>query len=263
MSARAIPSSDGANEQKLAERSTGEPGRPIYERHRQEVVALIPAWYSPVLHLLTPAAIGLSTLIFAVCHLHALRPVELLAAPATLLIAFGFEWRVHKWVLHHRTPGLGLLYDRHELQHHIVFTWDNMEMRSRRELWLVLMPAYAVVLVALVNAPLTYALAALFSPNVGFLYLTVSMAFFLSYEWLHLAYHLPATSLIGRHALITRLREHHQRHHEPRLMKQWNFNVTIPVFDWLLRTNWSPERERALSEKRGKKQTHNLARPAA
>ncbi|MBK7399278.1 MAG: hypothetical protein IPJ34_24170 [Myxococcales bacterium] len=32
------------------------------------------------------------------------------------------------------------------------------------------------------------------------------------------------------------LREHHRRHHHPRLMQRWNFNVTIPLFDWLHRS---------------------------
>jgi hypothetical protein len=263
MSARANPSKSGANEQSPSERSGGEPERPIHEHHRQEIAALIPSWYSPVLHLLTPSVVGLATLLFAASRIHALRPLELCVVPLTLLLGFGFEWRVHKWVLHRRTPGLGILYDRHELQHHIVFTCDDMAMRSPRELWLVLMPAYAVVLVALVNAPLTYGLSVLLSPNVGFLYLTTSMVFFVSYEWLHLAYHLPPRSFIGGHWLIARLREHHRRHHDPRLMRQWNFNVTIPVFDWILGTSWSAERERAASNKRAKKQAHNLARPTA
>jgi hypothetical protein len=263
MSARANPSSIGANEQEPAGPSGRADERPIYERHRQEVVELIPSWYSPVIHLLTPTAVGIAMLIFAVSHIHALRPLELCAVPVTLLIAFAFEWRVHKWILHHRTPGVGILYDRHELQHHIVFTYNDMSMRSPRELWLVLMPAYAVVLVTLVNAPLTYGFALLLSPNVGFLYLSTSMVFFVAYEWLHLAYHLPPTSFIGGHRFIARLREHHRRHHDPRLMKRWNFNVTIPAFDWILRTQWSPERERARSDKRAKKQAHNLARPAA
>jgi hypothetical protein len=205
--------------------------------------------------------IGLAVLSCALSQIHGLRAIELVAVPLTLFLGFGFEWRVHKCVLHRRTPGLSILYDRHEPQHHVVFTYDDMAMRSPRELWLVLMPAYAVVLVALFNAPLTYLLATLLSPNVGFLYLTTAMVFFLSYEWLHFAYHLPPTTFIGRRPLIARLREHHRRHHDPRLMKQWNFNVNIPVFDWIYRTNWSPEREREVAEKRARKQAPGLARP--
>jgi hypothetical protein len=261
MSARASFPPSAPSEPLSAEVSGSPEERPIHEHHRAEIVSLIPSWYSPAVHLFTPTAIVLAVLIFALSRVHGLRPVELLAVPFTLFLGFGFEWRVHKWVLHRRTPGLGILYDRHELQHHVVFTYDDMAMRSPRELWLVLMPAYAVVLVALVNAPLTYLLSTLFSPNVGFLYLATAMMFFLSYEWLHFAYHLPPTTFIGRRRLIATLREQHRRHHDPRLMKRWNFNVTVPVFDWLYRTDWSPERERAAEKKRMRKRAPSLARP--
>lgn len=127
----------------------------MHERRRGEIVATIPRWYSPVLHLAAPTSVGLGLMIGALSRLQAPRLLNLLVVPLTLLGAFGFEWRVHQLVLHRRTAGLGLLYERHELAHHVIYTYDDLTMRSRREWWLVLMPAYAVVLVALVNAPIT------------------------------------------------------------------------------------------------------------
>ena len=57
------------------------------------------------------------------------------------------------------------------------------------------------------------------------------MAYVLSYEWLHLAYHLPPDSFVGRLPPIRFLRRHHATHHDPRLMMRWNFNITIPLWD--------------------------------
>jgi hypothetical protein len=227
-----------------------EPEGSIHERQRAAITARIPGWYSPTLHLALPSTFGLACLVFAATQITRPAPVELLTVPLTLLAAFGFEWRVHKWVLHRRIPGLGLLYDRHELEHHVIFTYDDLAMRSARELRLILMPAYAVVLVALINTPMALLLARLFGPNVAYLYLVTSMIFFLGYEWLHFFYHLPSASLIGRLSLVARLREHHRRHHDPRLMKRWNFNVTLPLFDWLHGTTWSPAREAAHDAKK-------------
>jgi hypothetical protein len=225
----------------------------VHERRRGDILGNIPAWYSPVLHLAIPSVVGLGVMLGAVSRLHAPAPLDWITVPVTLLGALAFEWRVHQSVLHRRVPGLGLLYDRHEILHHVIFTYDDMAMRSRREWWLVLMPAYAVVLVAALNAPLTLGISAVFGPNAGCLYLTTAMSFFLSYEWLHLAYHLPADSPIGRLGFIARLREHHRRHHDPRLMKRWNFNVTVPVFDWIRGTIWSPEREAAAEARRAER----------
>ena len=203
----------------------------------------IPGWYSPVLHLAVPTVVVLGVMAGALSRLGSPGLLDWLTVPLTLTGAFAFEWRVHKSVLHRRTRGLDLLYERHELAHHVIYTYDDMTMRSRREWWLVLMPAYAVVLVALVDIPLTFGVGLVFGRDAGCLYLATSMFFFLTYEWLHLAYHLPQDSFVGRIGLVGRLRELHRRHHDPRLMKRWNFNVTIPAFDVVHRTLWSPERE--------------------
>jgi len=213
---------------------------------RAQALADIPAGYSPTLHFAIPAAIGLSVLIAALVRLqtNALRPVELLAIPVSLLAGFGFEWRAHKDILHRRLPLLGVLYERHELHHHVIFTDRDMAIRDRREWWYVLMPPYAVILVFLALVlPMAFVLERYISTNVAMLVSATSMVFFLSYEWLHLAYHLPPNHPIGRLSIIAKLREHHRRHHDPRLMKRWNFNVTVPLFDWLHGTIWSPERE--------------------
>jgi hypothetical protein len=216
-----------------------------YEHRRASIFSTIPAWYRPGLHLAVPTVLGLGVMIAAAGRVHALRPLDLLAVPVVLLASFGFEWRVHKRVLHHRLPLLGTLYVRHELQHHVVFTFERMTMRAGREARLILMPAYAVVLVFALALPVALVAARFASENAALLGLATAMFFFLSYEWLHLAYHLPDGHPVRRLPLIDRLREHHRRHHDPRLMKRWNFNVTVPLFDWLYGTVWSKEREAA------------------
>lgn len=223
----------------------GEPGEQgsIHERRRKEILGEVPRWYSPALHFAIPAAIGLGVMALSIAQIHGLRAIELLTIPITLIGGLGFEWRVHQLVLHRKMPLLSELYIRHELHHHVVFTYDDMPMRSSKEFRLVLMPAYGVLLSFLVSTPLAYALHRFVGANTAFLFMATSMFFFLSYEWLHLAYHFPSDSLVGRLPLIARLREQHRRHHDPRLMKRWNFNVTVPLFDWIHRTTWSPERE--------------------
>ena len=64
------------------------------------------------------------------------------------------------------------------------------------------------------------------------------MAYVLSYEALHLAYHLPERSLVGRLRVIRILRQHHRTHHRLALSQCWNFNVTLPLWDVLMGTRW-------------------------
>ncbi len=222
------------------------------EEVREKIVGAIPAGYSPILHLVAPAALGVLVFVACVWLLRDLRAVELWTIPLTLFSGFGFEWRVHKSILHRRlpVPGLETLYVRHELFHHVIYTYGDMTMRERREWRLVLMPAYAIVLVFGMLVPLGVLLWKLLGPNVALLHVATSMIFFLTYEWLHLAYHLPEDHPIARVSLLRRLRELHRRHHDPRLMKRWNFNVTVPLFDWIHGTAWSEPRERARRQSR-------------
>lgn len=225
----------------------------VHERRRDEIVATIPAWYRPWVHLTIPTALGLLAMVGSLVLIRDLRAIELCTIPVTLLLAFALEWRTHKSVLHRRMPGLSLLYERHELAHHVIYTHEDMAMRSAREMWLILMPAYAVVLVFLIDLPFAFGAGMLCGRNAGCIFLATSMFFFLTYEWMHLSYHLPPESAVGRNPLIARLRRLHQRHHDPSLMKRWNFNVTFPVFDWVHGTVWSPDREAAVEAKRAER----------
>lgn len=215
------------------------------EERRASIVDRVPASYRPAGHFVVPGLFGVAVLVACIVRLKTPTLLEAATVPLTLFGGFAFEWRVHRDVLHRETWPMGLLYRRHELAHHVVYTYDDMQMRSWRELGLILMPVQAIFVVFTMTVGLALGVAALFGWNVALLFVATSMVFFLSYEWLHAAYHLPQTSFVGRLGFVRLLRELHRRHHDPRLMKKWNFNVTVPVFDWLRGTLWSPGRAAA------------------
>jgi hypothetical protein len=204
-------------------------------RGREEVrarwLAEIPWWYSPWGHLAFPSVVGLGTIAVAIHAIHHLQAWQAFTVPAVLLLSNAVEWRVHKQVLHRRTWPLEELYDQHTPNHHRVFVTEDMVIRSPREFRFVLMPFYAIVALFFLTAPLTLVLLLVGQPNVAALFVVTSMAYVLSYEWLHLAYHLPPESFVGR--MVGTLRRHHAIHHDPSLMQKWNFNVTIPLWDWV------------------------------
>lgn len=127
----------------------------------------------------------------------------------------------------------------------------------------MLIPKGAIVGVFFMLLPLALVLGALLSRNVALLFVATGLLFFLVYEWMHLLYHLPAESWLGRHRVITSLRTLHQRHHDARRMKRWNFNVTLPVFDFLHGTLWSPAREAAREAAARRRQGQRAARRPA
>jgi hypothetical protein len=197
----------------------------------------VPASYRPLGHLFFTVAPGVGALLWAASTgLRDPKPVEWLTVPVTFLVANVFEWQVHKSVLHRRWTPAAILYDRHTPIHHRLYREEDMAMRSDKEWRFVLMPAFAVGSVVAMTAPLAWAIAKATTPNVGKLFLVTAASYMVGYELTHLAYHLPDDHPIAKIPLIQRLRRHHARHHDPRRMQRWNFNVTVPLADWLFGT---------------------------
>jgi hypothetical protein len=204
---------------------------------RADLVAQIPRWYSPWGHLAFPSLVGVGSIAASIALLRDVTWLQLAFVPLVLALLNVNEWHIHRNILHRRSWPLQVLFWRHTPEHHVIFVRDDMTMRSRQEFRLVLIPFYGILAIFLTALPITIGLA-LWSPNLACLWVASTMGYTVAYEWLHLAYHLPADSAVGRSPLIRRLRHHHAVHHTPELMQRWNFNVTIPFADWLLGTTW-------------------------
>jgi len=189
------------------------------------------------MHLFGTTGIGASGVVIACVLLRDVKPLEWLTVPVTFLFANAFEWWVHKNVLHKRRPPFGELFDRHTPIHHAVYTEDDMQVRDWRELRLVLIPAVGVFGAIVSAAPIAWLAAYVISANVGFFVMAVASGYMLTYELLHLAYHLPAGHWAARTGLVRVLARQHAAHHRHDRMQKKNFNVTVPLWDWVMRTH--------------------------
>jgi sterol desaturase/sphingolipid hydroxylase (fatty acid hydroxylase superfamily) len=122
-------------------------------------------------------------------------------------------------------------YVRHVPVHHALFVPGEMALRGLREVRLVLLPGVALPVLLAVSAPIAAGLVLAGQRNLGLLWLATAALHYLVFEGLHLAYHLPEESWLGRTRMLALLRHHHERHHSPRLKSRWNFNVTLPLWD--------------------------------
>ncbi len=213
------------------------------DKVRSAALAEIPWWYSPYAHLASTTGIGAIVLVASVLGVARSTFVwtDFLIIP--IVIAFGnfFEWLVHKDVLHKRRWPVEVIYDRHTPMHHMVYVEDDMALRSVKEFRLILIPAAGVLGIVVATAPAAFVVAHFWSGAAGWLFLLSASLFMVSYEVLHLCFHAPKDSFIGRLGLIRVLRAHHARHHDPRIMQRYNFNVTVPIFDWIMGTT-APKR---------------------
>jgi hypothetical protein len=209
---------------------------PARDRVRAKAVAEIPWWYNPWGHLAFPSVVGLGLIAASLALLDGTTWREWLTVPVVLVLVNLNEWFIHRNILHQRTWPLEVLFWRHTPEHHVIFVRDDMAMRATREFRLVLIPFYGILAIFLTTLPITLGLWLLVSHNVALLWVASTMGYVVAYEWLHLAYHLPESNPIARSGAIRFLRRHHAAHHTPELMQRWNFNVTVPLADWLLGT---------------------------
>ncbi len=207
---------------------------------RAELLSRVPSWYSPWAHLAFPAVAGLAIAALALSRIERLQAWQLALVPLFVIAANMVEWHAHRGLLHRRTRFVEVLYVRHTPQHHAVFVSEDMAMRSARELKLVLLPAWGILAILAAGSPFALGFIIVGQPNLAALWVACVIAYVLSYEWLHLAYHLPAEGAIGRLRVTRWLRRHHQRHHAPHLMQRWNFNVTVPLWDLVRGTVYRP-----------------------
>jgi hypothetical protein len=197
----------------------------------------VPRGYRGGRHLFFTFGVGSAALVACLMQLDQVRPLEWLAVPLTALYANLAEYFGHRGPMHHRRRGLGLVFERHTRQHHRFFTDTSMPVDTLQDLRAVLFPPVLMTFfLAAFALPAALLLAALVSPNVAWLFGATSLAYFLNYEFLHLAYHLPPRYAVARWPLVGRLKRLHQTHHDPRLMTRHNFNISYPLGDWLFGT---------------------------
>lgn len=216
-------------------------------RFRDEYRATeIPRRYRAGAHLIFTFGVGSLALAACLWQLDTVRPLEWLAVPLALAYANVAEYVGHRFPMHRPFRGLGLVYRRHAGQHHRFFTDEAMLIDASRDLRAVLFPPVLVLFFfGVFGTPAWFALSWLVSDNVAWLFVASALAYFLNYEVLHLAYHLPVDHWLARRWLVVRLRWLHRLHHDHRLMAHANFNITYPVCDWLfgtLRRDLRPDR---------------------
>lgn len=193
--------------------------------------------YSGVMHL--SLALGVSLLIAGICasRLEDVTLLEWLTVPAVFLYANLSEYLGHRGPMHHKKRFLGLIYDRHTLEHHSFFTQDAETIESTKDFMAILFPPIMLVFFfGFFALPVAIVFYFLLSPNAAFLFVITSTLYFSNYELLHLAYHLDPNGWIARLPFMKTLRRHHTLHHDQRLMSRHNFNITYPICDFLFGT---------------------------
>lgn len=171
--------------------------------------------------------------------------MDWLWVPGFWVIANFFEWGFHRFPMH-RPMQPRILYRNHTLIHHNAFSrHDDMAIRDTRELSLVMMPWYTLLMVFGLASPIAIGIGLVGGRPMAGIFLVAAVAYFLLYETTHALYHLEPERLramgVGRMRLFWWLQSHHAHHHNLPRMAKVNFNVTFPLADAALRTRERPD----------------------
>ncbi len=197
----------------------------------------ISASYRGWLHFAFTSLVSIAVIGYAVMSIGAQAAWEWLVVPGTFLFANLVEYRVHRGPMHHNSAALRLLFKRHTLEHHRFFTEEHMEHEGSRDFSAVLFPPVMLIFfLGGIATPIGALLFVYASSNIAWFFVATVIGYFLNYEWLHFAYHQPASSLVARLPLVPALRCLHAKHHDPKYMSKANFNITYPICDLLFGT---------------------------
>ena len=200
--------------------------------------------YDGRLHLTATTSVGAGALVACLLFVRDLTWLELSVVPLTYVFANLVEYLAHRHLMHKMVAPLSFLYRRHAAEHHRFFTQECMVVGSTRDFAAVIFPLkVSFFFLGLVAAPSGLVVGWLLGSNAGWLFAATAVAYYQSYEALHLMAHLDPESPLGRRGVVRAIRHHHGIHHDTRRMRKANFNITVPLWDLLLGTldhQWRP-----------------------
>ena len=207
--------------------------------YRQTYRERVAGWYNGWLHIFIIYTIGFAALYIYIANMQNITAVEYLIVPATFLMCNFFEWWIHRFVMHRpsKIPLFRAVYSRHTLMHHQFFTEHEMRFADHHDWRVTFFPPYSLVVFTLMSIPGAFVLGWLFSPNVGWLFISTTTSMYLIYEFMHFCCHVDDNWFVRNMPFVNTIRRHHTAHHDQNIMMERNMNLTFPIMDWFFGTS--------------------------
>lgn len=151
---------------------------------------------------------------------------------ASFVFANFVEYSVHRWPMHSLYKPLKTLYKAHSGDHHRYFTHEAMEVETKDDYTFATTNAKSVAtLFGAILIPTTILIGFVLGLNIASWFYIGSMAYYMLYETTHLTSHLKDDHLLLKIPYFRKAKARHRTHHNTRLMRECNFNVSFPLFD--------------------------------
>ncbi|MGH7813901.1 MAG: sterol desaturase family protein [Candidatus Binataceae bacterium] len=190
-------------------------------------------------HALALAAISVAVIAVSISQLHRVAAWQWLCFGGFLIFTNFAEYWLHRIPFHNPLIP-DFTYYAHTVGHHGFFSYKRMQVDEMNDLRFVMFEVWVELLTigtaALISLPIYFYAG----HNLAWLYMLAVMSYYSIYEATHALSHLPEDNPVGAMRLVKALGYHHRVHHDPRLMRKYNFNFAIPLFDWMFGTTYHP-----------------------
>ncbi|MDR9752628.1 SRPBCC family protein [Pseudomonas sp. SZMC_28357] len=221
--------------------------RPTTAAFRLRYRAAIHPRYNPWLHGGFVLLFGVLAMFGFWSTVHQVQPWQWLTLPLTLLLANLVIYLVHRHLGHHKRRLAQLFYARHAGDHHSFFTPGFMTFERAQDWQVILFPAWLIVVHSVALTLPAWWLLKQWDANVAGLFAGCMILGYLLYEVFHACEHLPPSHPLARLPWIRQMRRLHEVHHRREMMQQRNFNIVLPLMDYLFGTlHWEPETDQHL-----------------
>jgi hypothetical protein len=221
--------------------------------YRNQVKAKqIPRFYNGFMHLFFNLSIVVVVNYFLYKQLsNEISALAWMMIPVGILMANMLEYALHRFPMHNQNRYMKEMFKRHTPLHHRYFDFHHMDMTDSNDLYFILLPFKLALRPAIAMIPLFFGMKFLFGADIAAMFLISFLTYFISEEWIHLSTHTPAKYYEWCPPLavfIKWLKRHHQLHHDFKLMREWNFNISLPISDHLFGTYYKEETEKQVNE---------------
>jgi len=176
--------------------------------------------------------------IFSLFFISNLHLLELMIVPIALFASNFVEYSFHRWPMHHKRFFIfEKMYKTHSGQHHRYFTNEYMDIecdKDRREVFAKWFTVF--LLIFLIVLPISIFCFLLFGQNIGILFFATCITYYGIYESIHCIVHHPDNHFLLKIPFMKLAKKHHKAHHDTKIMRNYNFNIGLPMMDIIFNT---------------------------
>lgn len=196
---------------------------------------IVPANYHFTAHITFNIGLLLLAIIAPAWMIRSPNILDWVFLPLPLLLGNFVVYFAHRYLLHGKKLA-PTAYKIHTMWHHRFYTHEHATWGQNRDFYILFFPPLVVAsFVAFALPAIFWSVKWLFGANAGYFMVIGSALYFVLYEFVHFASHVPERHFLLQSKFLCHMRAYHLLHHNPVYMNRYHFNIVYPLADWIFK----------------------------